>query len=47
MQSKVLAIGVVLECAVAMAGMTSPTAVTERSAFQAVPMCAQPPLLRL
>ena len=30
MQSKVPAIGVVLECAVAMAGMTSPTAVTER-----------------
>jgi hypothetical protein len=35
MDSKVPAIGVVLECAVAMAGMTSPTAVTEASAIQA------------
>jgi hypothetical protein len=46
MQSKVAAIGVVLECAVAMVGLTSPTAVTEIRAFQAWAMCAQPPLLR-
>jgi hypothetical protein len=43
MQSKVSAIGVVLECAVAMVGLTSPTAVTEIRAFQAWAMCAQPP----
>jgi hypothetical protein len=42
MESKgsVTQVGVVLECAVGMAGMTSPTAVTEPKAFQAGAMCA-------
>jgi len=45
MESKGSVVGVVLECAVGMAGMTSPTAVTEPKAFQARAMCAPFPFL--